>query len=342
MIKYPEPLKRGDTIGICAPSRGVVSPFTCKLDNAKKQLNDLGYHCVETQSVRKRESITSNSPAIRAIEFESLYFDSQVKAIIPPWGGEFLMDMLPFLNFESLKKATPKWVMGFSDISTLLFTLTLNLNIATAHGPNFLDFGSKPVHDSVWDALKILNHNQGEAFEQENLDLYQKEWLKVTKTEFPPYNLTEPVEWKILGNAKETRFSGRLIGGNLDVLCKLIGTPFAPVKNYLNTCSEDGIIWYFESCEMNTTDIYRTLWQMKMNHWFEDCQGFIFGRSKGLSPIENFTLEDALRSGLEDLNVPVVYDVDLGHLPPQLTFINGAYAACSVKEGKGIIKQKLI
>jgi muramoyltetrapeptide carboxypeptidase LdcA involved in peptidoglycan recycling len=316
--------------------------FTCKLDNAKKQLNDLGYHCVETQSVRKRESITSNSPAIRAIEFESLYFDSQVKAIIPPWGGEFLMDMLPFLNFESLKKATPKWVMGFSDISTLLFTLTLNLNIATAHGPNFLDFGSKPVHDSVWDALKILNHNQGEAFEQENLDLYQKEWLKVTKTEFPPYNLTEPVEWKILGNAKETRFSGRLIGGNLDVLCKLIGTPFAPVKNYLNTCSEDGIIWYFESCEMNTTDIYRTLWQMKMNHWFEDCQGFIFGRSKGLSPIENFTLEDALRSGLEDLNVPVVYDVDLGHLPPQLTFINGAYAACSVKEGKGIIKQKLI
>jgi muramoyltetrapeptide carboxypeptidase LdcA involved in peptidoglycan recycling len=41
---------------------------------------------------------------------------------------------------------------------------------------------------------------------------------------------------------------------------------------------------------------------------------------------------------LEDLNVPVVYDVDLGHLPPQLTFINGAYAACSVKEGKGIIK----
>jgi muramoyltetrapeptide carboxypeptidase LdcA involved in peptidoglycan recycling len=115
-----------------------------------------------------------------------------------------------------------------------------------------------------------------------------------------------------------------------------------PVKNYLNTCSEDGIIWYFESCEMNTTDIYRTLWQMKMNHWFEDCQGFIFGRSKGLSPIENFTLEDALRSGLEDLNVPVVYDVDLGHLPPHLTFINGAYAACSVKEGKGIIKQKLI
>lgn len=305
-------------------------------------MNELGYHCIETESVRNRESLTSNSPEIRAKEFESLYFDKQVKAIIPPWGGEFLMEMLPFLNLEALNKTIPKWVMGFSDISTLLFTLTLNLNIATAHGPNFLDFGSRPVHHSVWNALNILSHSQGEVFEQENLEQYQKEWLKVTETNFPPYNLTEKVEWKILGNGKETQFSGRLIGGNMDVLCKLIGTPFAPVNHYLNKYSNNGIVWYFESCEMNTTDIYRTLWQMKMNHWFEGCKGFIFGRPEGLSTIENFTLQDALKSGLEELNVPVVYDIDLGHVPPQLTFINGAYATCSVKKGKGYIKQSMI
>jgi len=342
MIRYPQPIKKGDAIGICAPSTGIETPFTYKLDNAKKQLKDLGFNFIETESVRNGKSLTSNTPEKRAEEFESLYFDKQVKAIIPPWGGEFLMDMLPFLNYEALKKATPKWVMGFSDISTLLFTLTLKLNIATAHGPNFLDFGSIPVHHSVWNALNILGRNPGEVFEQENLDQYQKEWLKVTETNFPPYHLTEKVEWKILGYERETQFSGRLIGGNLDVLCKLIGTPFVPVNHYLNTHSDDGIVWYFESCEMNTTDIYRTLWQMKMNNWFDGCKGFIFGRADGLSAIENFTLQNALKSGLEDLNVPVVYDIDLGHLPPQLTFINGAYATCSVNPVKGIITQKLI
>lgn len=342
MIRYPQPLRKGDTIGICAPSSGVETPFTYKLDNAKKQLNDRGYRCVETASVRNGEFLTSHTPKIRAKEFESLYFDSSVKAIIPPWGGEFLMDMLPFLDFKRLKKATPKWLMGFSDISTLLLTLTLNLNIATAHGPNLLDFGSNPVHHSVWNALNILGHNPGEVFEQENLDQYQKEWLKVTETNFPPYHLTEKVEWKILGSEKETRFSGRLIGGNMDVLCKLIGTPFAPVNHYLNTYSDDGILWYFESCEMNATDIYRTLWQMKMNHWFDGCRGFIFGRPDGLSANKYFTFEDALLSGLEDLTVPVVYHADLGHVPPQLTFINGAYAACSVKDGKGMVSQTLV
>lgn len=342
MIRYPQPLRKGDTIGICAPSSGVEKPFTYKLDNAKKQLNDRGYRCVETASVRNGEFLTSHAPTIRAKEFESLYFDGSVKAIIPPWGGEFLMDMLPFLDFEALEKATPKWVMGFSDTSTLLFTFSMNLSVATAHGPNLLDFGSVPVHDSVWNGLAILGHSQGDVFEQHNMDLYQKEWLTVTETEFPPYQLTEPVEWKILGNLKETRFSGRLIGGNMDVLCKLIGTPFARVNHYLNTYFDDGIIWYFESCEMNATDIYRTLWQMKQNNWFEGCKGFLFGRPDGLSISHNFLFTDALACGLEEMNIPVVYDVDLGHLPPQLTFINGAYAVCSIKDGKGIISQTLV
>jgi len=341
MIRYPKPLKPGDTIGVCAPSTGVSGVFSRKLDNAKKRFKELGYHCVETASVRNRGVLTSNTPAIRAREFEALYLDEKVNAVIPPWGGEFLMDMLPHLNFNRLKEAPAKWIMGFSDISTLLFTLTLNLDIATAHGPNFLDFGNTPVDPSVLNAITILSQTEGETFEQQNLERYQKEWLPVTETDFPPYNLTKRVQWKTLGNAEELEISGRLIGGNMDVLCKLIGTPYAQVKSYIDRYGNDGIFWYFESCEMNTTDVYRTLWQMKMNGWFERCSGFLFGRPDGLKAIEHFDLEAAFHSALDELSVPVVYDADLGHLPPQLTFINGAYAECQLKNGNGLIWQRL-
>ncbi|RKD30013.1 S66 family peptidase [Thermohalobacter berrensis] len=341
MIRYPEPLKVGDTIGITAPSSGVTGVISYRLDNAIKQLQELGYKIVETDSVRRQNKLTSAPPNIRAKEFTSLYLDRDVKAIIPPWGGEFLMSMLSYLDFQKLKEAEPKWILGFSDTSTLLFTLTLNLNIATAHGPNALDFGGTPIHYSVLDSLKILSLENGQNFQQRSMDKYQKEWLEVTKNTFPPYNLTEKVEWKVLGNEKEIKMGGRFIGGNLDVICKLIGTPFAPVRKFIDKYKSDGFIWYFESCEMNSTDIYRTLWQMKQNGWFEGCNGFLFGRPEGYSDVADFTLVDALKYSLSDLDIPVVYDVDIGHMPPQLTLINGAYGEVAVKNGEGLVKQTL-
>ena len=342
MINYPTPLKKGDTIGITAPSSGVTGVFAKKLENAKKQLKNLGYNFIETDSVKSQSKLTSAPSSIRAKEFTSLYLNEDVKAIIPPWGGEFLMDMLPYLDYEKLREAKPKWILGFSDISTLLFTLTLKLNIATAHGPNLLDFGNNPIHESVLNTLSILNMEKGDAFLQHSLDQYQKEWLEVTENNFPPYNLTEKSEWKILGDREEVECSGRLLGGNLDVLCKLIGTPYDLVENFKNLNNENGFIWYFESCEMDSSDIYRTLWQIKMNGWFEGCNGILYGRVEGYSDVDDFKLVDALEYPLSDLEVPVIYDVDLGHMPPQLVLINGAYATIEVKKGEGRIKQKLI
>lgn len=59
-----------------------------------------------------------------------------IHVIIPPWGGELLIEMLEHTDFRKIKN---KWVMGYSDTSTLLLAITLNTGIATAHGPNFVD-----------------------------------------------------------------------------------------------------------------------------------------------------------------------------------------------------------
>ena len=342
MIRYPKPLKKGDTIGIVATSSGVTGVFAKKLDYAKEQLKILGYKTVENRYVKTQEKLASASAQKRAIVFENMYLDDSIAAIIPPWGGEFLMDMLPYLDFDELKKAPAKWIMGFSDTSTLLFVLALNLNIATAHGPNLLDFGNNKLDPSVINSLEILNKKPNQEFKQESLKYYQREWLEVREDSFPPYQLTEKVDWKILGNKDRVSFNGRIMGGNLDVICKLIGTRFDRVNRYLENNKKDGILWYFESCNMSSADLYRTLWQMKMNGWFKYCNGVVFGRADGYKDVRDFNLEDAYEKVFLDLEIPVVYDIDLGHLPPQLVFINGAYGEIIVDHGKGEIIQKLI
>lgn len=340
MIKYPSPLKKGDTIGICAPSSGVTGVFSNKLDYAIKNLNKLGYECIETKSVRQNNKEVSANSKTRYEEFMSLYKNPEVKAIIPPWGGEFLMDMLSHIDFKTIEKLPPKWVLGFSDTSTLLFTLTTNINIATAHGPNCLDFGSESIDKSVLETLKILSLDIGIEVSQKSLVKYQKDWFEVKEDEFPSYNLSEEVIWKSLDN-KNHEFSGRFIGGCMDVICKIIGTPHDNTKNYINQFKEEGIIWYLESCEMNAGDIYRTLWQMKENGWFINTNGFLYGRLEGYQDTGDFTYIDAFQKILGDLNVPVIYDVDLGHRPPQLTFINGSYGEVKYFGGKGEINQTM-
>lgn len=336
MIYYLEPLNKGDTIGIVAPSSGVTGIFEKKLNKAIQQIEQLGYKTIESPSLRKNHKLVSATAVQRANEFQDLYNNEQVKAIIPPWGGDFLIDILPYIRYQDLQK--PKWIFGFSDTSTLLFSLTLKNFIATAHGPNLLDFGNQPIDESVLNALNILTKQKGESVLQNGLSHFQSEWLDMTEDYFPPYNLTEKVKWKSLPTVDEVQFSGRLIGGCLDTISKLIGTPYAPVNEFINKFSQDGVVWYFESCDMNASDIYRTLFQMKLAGWFENCNGLLYGRPEGYSDVGSFTFEDGLNKLNEGLNIPIIYDIDLGHIPPQLTFVNGAYAELFFENDNGQLK----
>ena len=78
---------------------------------------------------------------------------------------------------------------------------------------------------------------------------------------------------------------------------------------------------------------------MKMAGWFENAKGFIFGRTNSRADIGDFTYEDALHDILDDLKVPVIYDVDFGHVAPQWTIINGAFAEFEYSDGEGKLNQ---
>jgi muramoyltetrapeptide carboxypeptidase LdcA involved in peptidoglycan recycling len=266
----------------------------------------------------------------------SLYENPEVAAIIPPWGGEFLMDILPLLDFKKIEALPAKWVCGYSDITTLLFPLTLLSDVATIHGSNFLNMGYQKIHEADLRAFEVMSNTKTS---QKSWDTWGgfTSWDDFTRE---VYTLDKPSHWKSLQSDKTVIFSGRMIGGCMDVLCKLLGTRFAPVERFLEKYKNDGFIWTLESCEMASPDIYRTFWQMRECGWFRYCNGIIIGRPDGYSDKRDFELTDALEQGLGGFNVPVIYDADIGHIPPQMQIVNGAYCKVEYTDGKAVVTQE--
>ncbi|OGO91761.1 MAG: hypothetical protein A2Y17_13460 [Clostridiales bacterium GWF2_38_85] len=336
-MNYPKLLRKGDTIGICAPSSGASGEvLSVRLDNAIRNIKALGYEVIETDSVRCDDKCVSTSSEIRATEFMSLYENPNIAAILPPWGGEFLMDMLPYLDFDRLASLPAKWVCGYSDITTLSFAMTLNSDIATIHGSNLLNMGYARIHETDMRAFDVMSNY---STEQKSWDTWGgfMSWDDFTGE---VYNLDRPSLWKSLQGDACVSFDGMMIGGCMDTLCKLLGTRFAPVESFLNKYKLHGFIWTIESCEMTAPDIYRTFWQIRESGWFKYCNGIIIGRPDGYKDKRNFTLLDALKQGLGDLGIPVIYNADIGHIPPQIQIVNGSIGRVEFADGKVVITQE--
>jgi muramoyltetrapeptide carboxypeptidase LdcA involved in peptidoglycan recycling len=68
---------------------------------------------------------------------------------------------------------------------------------------------------------------------------------------------------------------------------------------------------------------------------------FILTRDSHYKDTHDFTLTDALKSGLGGLHIPVIYDTDIGHVPPQIQIINGAYGKVDFMSGNATIRQEM-
>ena len=333
IMKYPSFLKDNSTIGITAPSDGIADLLKQKrLENAIKQLEGNGFQVIETNNVRKSEIGRSSNAETRAKELMSLITDNNTEAIICATGGDFLVEILPYLNFEEIAK-NPKWIQGYSDPTGILFPITTKLDIATIYSNNICSFGMNPWHDSLQKNISIL---KGENITQTSFELYEKEYTTYI-TGLEPYHLNTKVEWKNLFK-KEITLEGRMIGGCLDLLSELAGTPFDYVSSFQERYKEDGIIWFFDNCELTSEDLIRTFWKLESCGWFRYCKGVLLGRSATETSYYQVSFQDTLITALEHLHIPVIYDMDFGHISPRMTMINGGYAYITSKDGKGNVR----
>ena len=153
--------------------------------------------------------------------------------------------------------------------------------------------------------------------------------------------LVKNMETKIIAKNYNKAFEGRLIGGCLDCLANICGTKYDKTKEYINLHQDEGIIFFLEACELSSIGIRRALFQLKNAGWFNNIKGFIIGRSMNYYD-ESFgtTPTQAYSDLLSDLNVPILLDIDLGHLSPSIPIRCGGYAKIEYKENNIFITYK--
>ena len=334
---YPKNIKQGEFIATTAPSGGVTDENKIlTLENAIKNIKELGYNYKETKNVRKEVLGRSSSAKERAEQFMELWRDKSVSAIIFVAGGDFLLEMLDYLDFKEIKKEEPKWLQGFSDITGLNFVITTMLDIATIYGANFKTYGMRKLHTTLLNSFEIM---KGKELVQQSYEKY--EIARNEEDPYAEYNLTEKNIWKNLSGEEKQEFSGRAIGGCFDVITNIIGTKYDKIREYINKYKQDGIIWFLEVYEMSAPQVLLNIWKLKNAGYFKNCKGILFGRPLFIREDYGMTFKDTIKQALEGLNIPVIYDVDIGHVPPQMPIINGAILEVKCKNGKGSINMRL-
>lgn len=339
-MKYPEFLKKNDTIGLVAPSFGVSGfPYEDKYLFARKKFEDSGFSFVEAKHLHGIRSARSATARIRAKELMEMYLREDVDFVESVAGGELMLEILPYLNFDKLGKAKPKWFMGISDNTVFTYALTVLCDVASLYGPCLGSFGKRRWDRSTKEAYEIIT---GQRLKQRNFTRYQlPENAQTSDDPYADYYVTEPVVYKSLYGEEEVTMKGRLVGGCLDILVCICGTEFDKVREFCEKYKDDGILFYLEACDLNILDIYRGLWHLKNAGWFTNCRGIIMGRPLNGEAMFDVDMKKALKNNLKDLKIPVIYDADFGHVPPSWTIINGSFATIKYKNGKCSIKYEL-
>ncbi|MCO7189019.1 MULTISPECIES: S66 peptidase family protein [unclassified Pseudoalteromonas] len=331
---YPAPLTSGSTIAVTAFSSGVPTPLHARLDRVLQDLVLRGFKVLEGQCLRDDQLHVSAPVAQRVEELMRFLMDDQVDAIMAPWGGEIAMDLLPLLDWEALQHARPKWLMGFSDISTVLSAFTSKLGWATCHCTNLMQLSLAQSDPLTANTFKHLYTASGGSFTQIPAPFFEQGYSNYAQDSEAVFNLTEQSGWQRINHDEQldgsVSFSGRLLGGCLDTHMLMFGSEYFDPQRLLDRHPDDKLIFYFENAEQSPTGYYRALQSLKLRGAFEHAAGILIGRNAvSGSAGKAFDGETAVKMALEDLTIPVVTGVDVSHIAPNLVMINGALAEVS-------------
>ncbi len=363
-MRYGHFLDKHGTIGFVAPSFGCnADPYKSAFDHAQRRWEAAGYRLDPGPNCYAGDGVgISSTPSACGKELTDYYLKKDNDCLISCGGGELMCEILDYVDWEAIAKAPPKWYMGFSDNTNMTYLLATLCDTASVYGPCAGSFGMEPQHPSLKDAFAILTGSRAKGdppgFTVHGYRKWEREALKSEDNPLAPYNLTETRILQFYNGSDprledgyplirgqkipEARFSGRLLGGCMDCLVNLLGTCYDRTADFTERYRKDGIIWFLEACDLNVFGIRRAMWQMEHAGWFQYVKGFLIGRPlNGMDPIMNLDRYQAILAVAALKQVPVLMDLDLGHLPPMMPMITGSCASVHVKGNSVQIEMKL-
>ena len=333
---YPEFPKKGDVIGICAPSAGIggkADSFAMSLE----VLESAGYETYTTDSVWNDELPSASAPT-RGREFNELFADDDIAMVMSASGGDYNIEMLPYID-QDIVRNHPKWFAGYSDPTNIQMLLTTVLDIATIYGVNAGAWDWRPLHEFQHSALSVI---AGDIPVQHSYEY----WAGGFDEETGSYIIDTPVEWTALynddGEFREIDtldVTGRLIGGCIDVIDWVIGTPYEDLAGFCERYADDGLIWYFDNFELTPMNLFYTMTKMKFMGLFDNAKAVIFGRVCFPGEATDIDYLEQLERVLTD--VPVIWGADIGHTKPSMTIVNGAIGHLVFEEGYAELEMQL-
>jgi len=301
----PVRLKAGDTVALVAPSGATATRFEIIL--VKECMEALGFKVKMGNHVFDRYGYLGGKDEDRAADLMAQFADPKVAGIIAIRGGWGCARLLPYLDFEVIRK-NPKAVVGYSDITALLLSVYAKTGLATLHGPIGLD---------PWNSFTVNYFRRlvmdGEATILEN-PIEKGDYL------IPRENRVQTIT---PGQA-----TGILMGGNLSIISTLLGTEFVPPWTEA--------ILFVEDINEEIYRIDRLLTHLELAGVCKQIKGFIFGRCTDCNPGEGYgslTLEQVLEDHIKPLGIPAWYGSMIGHIPLKFTVPIGIKAKIDAAKG---------
>ena len=148
-------LKKGDTIGVVAPSDPIIGHNIEEMERAKSLVEQDGFRVKFSKHLFSNSNGYSASAKEKAEDINAMFQDPEIKMIWCAKGGENSNTTFEYLDYESIQK-NPKIICGFSDITSLTNIITQKTGLVTFSGTNFKTIATDETNYSYEEIKKRL------------------------------------------------------------------------------------------------------------------------------------------------------------------------------------------
>jgi muramoyltetrapeptide carboxypeptidase len=289
-LLIPPRLALGDTIGLVAPASSTEKPE--RIDEVIAHFKAQGFAVKEGRHLRDRTGYIAGSDVDRAADFNAMFADPEVKAIFALRGGYGSCRILPLVDYAAVR-ANPKPFVGYSDITALHQALFVKAGLVTYHGPN---------------ANEAWQPGNNAALRRALMDPVQKTLIFSREKKGG-----ESIVCNVPGAA-----TGRLLGGNMTCLLRLIGTPYAP--------DFTGAILFLEDIDEKAYRVDGMFTHLRLAGVLDQIGGLILGRFSHSDPEKQERISAFLHEEAARIGKPCISHAPIGHFPEQTVMPVGTMA----------------